>query len=303
MSRKKSDKVPVTFLDVAAYFSEEEWKLLHEWQKELYKNVMKEIQQAFLSLGPLIATAVFSLRHSEEEERCPLNNRHNKRGFNNICSTRYPSPNAYNVSSKQEESAVTGTSQLREADEICIEPSSAEDVVLVPDNSLIIKEEEDTNGTDHQGCEQTDDFSRHAVVSFRIKEEEDPFTQEHMEIVSRTTGNGSMTKERDVIFSAVCNESTNPLTTLSSKAHMKMLQLFDQGTHSGTQLCLGSNQELEGETTIHHKSLVTESYSCLSQLMSTKYKQKGFCGNTPYLFVTLCQLPQLLLSSTTKQQV
>ncbi|XP_069092983.1 putative zinc finger protein 735 isoform X2 [Pleurodeles waltl] len=51
MSQKNSETVAVTFFDVAACFSEEEWKLLHEWQKELYKNVMKEIHQALVSLA------------------------------------------------------------------------------------------------------------------------------------------------------------------------------------------------------------------------------------------------------------
>ncbi|XP_069506427.1 zinc finger protein 282-like isoform X2 [Ambystoma mexicanum] len=58
----------LTFRDVAARFSEEEWKLLHEWQKELYRNVMKEIEQVLTSLGPLIAISVFSLRPKESKE-------------------------------------------------------------------------------------------------------------------------------------------------------------------------------------------------------------------------------------------
>ncbi|XP_078533681.1 uncharacterized protein LOC144819829 isoform X2 [Lissotriton helveticus] len=69
MSRRNSDEAPVTFYEVAAYFSEEEWKLLHEWQKELFKSVMKEIQQAVISLGPLIATSVFSLKPKTKEKR------------------------------------------------------------------------------------------------------------------------------------------------------------------------------------------------------------------------------------------
>ncbi|XP_078540044.1 uncharacterized protein LOC144825008 isoform X1 [Lissotriton helveticus] len=277
MSDKKSDKVPVTFLDVAAYFSAEEWKLLHEWQKELYKNVMKEIQQAFLSLGPLIATAVFSLRDSEEEERCPLNNRRHKRRINNNCSTRYPSPNAYNGSSMQEEAAVTVASHLREADEICIEPSS-EDMVVVPDASLMIKEEEDANGTDHQGSEQNDDLSRRAVVSFSIKEEEDPFAHDHMETISRTTGYGSMNKERDVTFSAVCSENTNPFATISSKAKMKILQKLDQGTHSGSQLWLESNPELDGESTIHNKSSLSLEHSNSHQGITREESSDVYTG-------------------------
>ncbi|KAJ1161147.1 hypothetical protein NDU88_001634 [Pleurodeles waltl] len=63
-----SGQAPVAFCDVAAHFSEEEWELLHEWQKELYRNVMKEIHQALISLGPLIATSVFSLRPKEKNE-------------------------------------------------------------------------------------------------------------------------------------------------------------------------------------------------------------------------------------------
>ncbi|XP_069095212.1 zinc finger protein 282-like isoform X2 [Pleurodeles waltl] len=65
-SRLDADEV--YFHDVSAYFSEEEWTLLQEWQKELYRNVMKEIHQALISLGPLIATAVCSVRTKEKEE-------------------------------------------------------------------------------------------------------------------------------------------------------------------------------------------------------------------------------------------
>ncbi|XP_078527613.1 zinc finger protein 10-like isoform X2 [Lissotriton helveticus] len=41
----------VTFRDVAACFSEEDWRILHEWQKDFYKNVMKEIHQALILMG------------------------------------------------------------------------------------------------------------------------------------------------------------------------------------------------------------------------------------------------------------
>uniref|UniRef100_A0A674J8L0 KRAB domain-containing protein n=1 Tax=Terrapene triunguis TaxID=2587831 RepID=A0A674J8L0_9SAUR len=43
--------VPVSFEDVAVYFSPEEWAALAEWQRELYWDVIKENYALVASLG------------------------------------------------------------------------------------------------------------------------------------------------------------------------------------------------------------------------------------------------------------
>ncbi|CAM4680488.1 uncharacterized protein [Lepidochelys kempii] len=47
--------MPVTFEEVAVYFSEDEWALLGEKQKELYRDVMQENYKTLISLGFTIA--------------------------------------------------------------------------------------------------------------------------------------------------------------------------------------------------------------------------------------------------------
>ncbi|XP_029440511.1 zinc finger protein 282-like isoform X3 [Rhinatrema bivittatum] len=66
MAMPISDLASVIFHDVAVYFSSEEWEVLTDWQKELYRNVMREIHGALVTLGYTIINRGTLLRIKEK---------------------------------------------------------------------------------------------------------------------------------------------------------------------------------------------------------------------------------------------
>ncbi|XP_029463177.1 zinc finger protein 436-like isoform X2 [Rhinatrema bivittatum] len=91
MSRSMSGRMKVIFSDVAICFSEGEWQLLEEWQKELYQNVMKEIHGALISLGYRIVNPDTLFRIKPEEEPY-MRNHIDKKGIIAKDNTGFPLP-------------------------------------------------------------------------------------------------------------------------------------------------------------------------------------------------------------------
>ncbi|XP_069468156.1 zinc finger protein 485-like [Ambystoma mexicanum] len=201
-SPQRGEQAPLTFCDVTARFSEEEWKLLHNWQKELYSKVMKEIQQAFSSLGPVIATSVFSLKPKLKEDESPLDHQDFEKRGRITPVARDVTAEADVVFLKTRAAKVPGADSWDVDEENHEKPNSGYQI-LSSDNALKMEQEMDSIFTDRCGAEKRENRTcadiagsvdtGPGVAAFRVKAEGASYFIDHVHS-DPTEGNRSTTR-------------------------------------------------------------------------------------------------------------
>ncbi|XP_069098849.1 zinc finger protein 510-like isoform X2 [Pleurodeles waltl] len=222
------------FADVSTSFSEEEWKLLQEWQKELYKNVMNEIHQALISLGPIITSTVHSLRAKDQEELSPVETQDSDRKYRIHCSP----------AQEPQELCPVETQESVNKRRIKLSPSHSAGFVNTGTHST--NDDPASVFIDRLGVGVSEDDTEHSpeceVVSFCIKDEAETFSLDpqydtRIESVSRPKGpiitstvHSLRAKEQEDLSPVETQDSDRKYRIHCSPAHLA--GFVNTGTHS-----------------------------------------------------------------------
>ncbi|XP_069083822.1 gastrula zinc finger protein XlCGF26.1-like isoform X2 [Pleurodeles waltl] len=209
----------IPFIDASCCFSDDDWNLLQEWQKELCGNVMKEIHRALISLGPLIASTVFSLRTKGPELLHPLDSNESERRDSVSSSPSDPSTSHCELFIiKKEENSHMSSPQETDERHVCLSTEPGSTFI-----DHLGEEIEESNANPDSGVPLIT-----AVFSLSTRPEEGSCVQETTEPEMRTSGmldSGSML----VIESTTCGENK---TFIPNSAHnqYQILQSDDRRT-------------------------------------------------------------------------
>nr|XP_033817730.1 zinc finger protein 436-like [Geotrypetes seraphini] len=161
MSVLVSEPASVTFSDVAAYFWEAEWDVLGEWQKDLYRKVIKEIHGILMSLGYSIVNpdVIFRIKQREERYLSQHYDWKEKENGDNPSVSHPVVTSVFSLSVKQEdEPDAMGRPELEATEPT--QPSANGCPSIGPDILIRIKQEE--FGAEHQ------EYEERGNTSFRV---------------------------------------------------------------------------------------------------------------------------------------
>ncbi|XP_078528451.1 uncharacterized protein LOC144805847 [Lissotriton helveticus] len=250
LCQQASKEAPLTFCDVAACFSDEEWELLQCWQKELYKKVMKEIQLAFSSLGPLIANSVFSLRPKEKEDLCSKDLEDVEKIINVDLSTSHVTTDSDVLFMGNEFMEDTQVTSVKEQG-----GSPGTDIASI--GSPKIKTEDDSYSIHHLDSERRERIpsgaelvvgSGGAPAGVNADEEtqaNDVPAYRRRESLCSPSGNGSMKSNMSTSFQY--HEKPAIFKSVAQKRKVNMVQNISERRHSNSQMPPASTQEQGGE--------------------------------------------------------
>uniref|UniRef100_A0A8D0L4T7 Zinc finger protein 282 n=1 Tax=Sphenodon punctatus TaxID=8508 RepID=A0A8D0L4T7_SPHPU len=170
-SKGEVPKVPVTFVDIAVYFSAEELKNLEEWQKELYNNLVKENYESLISLGKCLSLVDESVFYE----------------FLSACPVSKPLISTPDILSriKQEEESFAGGGQFSEERGIPTDPSLCRLPTFLPcriSPQRLVDTGENAAPFSPSGAEAL--ISAHDFLSW-IKQEEEPCVRGQWESAER----------------------------------------------------------------------------------------------------------------------
>lgn len=243
-------EAPLTFCDVAACFSDEEWELLQRWQKELYKKVMKEIQLAFSSLGPLIANSVFSLRPKEKEDLFSKDLEDVEKIINVDLSTSPVTADS--------DVLFIGNKLMKDTQVPSVkEQGDSPDTDFASIGSPKIKTEDDSYSVRHLNFERRDRIPSGAELGVAtggapagVNADEETHANaiqayRRRERWSSPSGNVSM--KRNMSNSFQYHEKPTIFKSVAQKRNVNMVQSVYERTHSNSRMPPASTQEKGGE--------------------------------------------------------